>query len=91
MQFQQSLRALDAGPAIGTFRQTLQDVAKLEFNRRRAQLGPLTAEQEHAIESLLLATVNKISHPVLGQLRRSYDPADADRIEAWRELFGLED
>lgn len=91
MQFQQSLRALDAGPAIGTFRQTLQDIAKLEFNRRRAQLGPLTAEQEQAIEVLLLATVNKISHPVLGQLRRSYDPADADRIEAWRELFGLED
>ncbi|HKO62750.1 MAG TPA: glutamyl-tRNA reductase [Pyrinomonadaceae bacterium] len=91
MQFQQSLRALDAGPAIGSFRQTLQDIAKLEFNRRRAQLGPLTSEQEQAIEALLLATVNKISHPVLGQLRHSYDPSDADRIEAWRELFGLED
>ncbi len=91
MQFQQSLRALDAGPAIGTFRQTLQDIAKLEFNRRRAQLGPLTPEQERAIEALLQATVNKISHPVLGQLRRSYDAADADRIEAWRDLFGLEE
>ena len=91
MQFQQSLRALDAGPAIGTFRQTLQDVAKLEFNRRRAQLGELTPEQERAIEALLLSTVNKISHPVLSQLRQSYDSADADKIEAWRDLFGLEE
>ena len=91
MQFQQALRVLDAGPAIGTFRQTLQDIAKLELNRRRAQLGPLTPEQERAIEALLLATVNKISHPVLSHLRRTYDSADAETIEAWRELFGLED
>ena len=91
MQFQQALRVLDAGPAIGTFRQTLQDIAKLELNRRRAQLGPLTPEQERAIEALLLATVNKISHPVLSHLRRTYDSGDAETIEAWRELFGLED
>lgn len=91
MQFQQSLRALDAGPAIGTFRQTLQDVARLEFNRRRAQLGELSPEQERAIEALLLSTVNKISHPVLSQLRSSYDAADSDKIAAWRELFGLEE
>jgi glutamyl-tRNA reductase len=91
MQFQQALRALDAGPAIGTFRQTLQDIARLELNRRRAQLGPLTPEQECAIEALLLSTVNKISHPVLSHLRRSYDAADAETIEAWRDLFGLEE
>jgi glutamyl-tRNA reductase len=91
MQFQQSLRALDAGPTIGTFRQTLQDVAKLEFQRRRAQLGELTPEQEQAIEALLHSTVNKISHPVLSQLRRDYDATDADKIEAWRDLFGLEE
>lgn len=91
MQFQQALRALDAGPAIGTFRQTLQDIARLELNRRRAQLGSLTPAQERAIEALLLSTVNKISHPVLSHLRRSYDAGDAETIEAWRELFGLED
>jgi glutamyl-tRNA reductase len=91
MRFQQALRALDAGPAIGTFRQTLQDIARLELSRRRAQLGSLTPEQERAIEALLLSTVNKISHPVLSHLRRSYDAGDAETIEAWRDLFGLED
>jgi glutamyl-tRNA reductase len=91
MQFEQALRALNAGPALGSFRQTLQDIARLELNRRRAQLGNLTPEQERAIEALLLATVNKISHPVLSHLRRSYNSADAEAIEAWRDLFGLEE
>lgn len=91
MQFQQALRALDIGPTIGALRQKLQEIAKLELARQRARLGPLTKEQEAAIETLLVATVNKISHPVLSQLRRSYDASDADTIQAWRDIFGLED
>jgi glutamyl-tRNA reductase len=91
MQFQQTLRALDAGPAIGTFRQTLQEIARLEMGRQRARLGSLTLEQERAIEALLLSTVNKISHPVLSHLRQSYDSSDAEIIQAWRDIFGLED
>jgi glutamyl-tRNA reductase len=91
MQFQQALRALDIGPTIGALRQKLQEIAKLELARQRTRLGPLTKEQEAAIETLLVATVNKISHPVLSQLRRSYDASDADTIQAWRDIFGLED
>jgi glutamyl-tRNA reductase len=91
MQFQQALRALDIGPTIGALRQKLQDIARLEMTRQRNRLGPLTPEQENAIESLLLSTVNKISHPVLSHLRRSYDTNDPDTIQAWREIFGLEE
>jgi glutamyl-tRNA reductase len=91
MQFQQALRALDIGPTIGALRQKLQDIARLEMTRQRNRLGPLTPEQESAIESLLLSTVNKISHPVLSHLRRSYDSGDPDTIQAWREIFGLEE
>jgi len=91
MQFQQALRALDIGPTIGALRQKLQEIAKLELARQRTRLGPLTKEQEAAIEALLVATVNKISHPVLSQLRRSYDASDADTIQAWRDIFGLEE
>ena len=91
MQFQQALRALDIGPTIGALRQKLQDIARLEMTRQRNRLGPLTPEQENAIESLLMSTVNKISHPVLSHLRRSYDTSDTDTIQAWREIFGLEE
>lgn len=91
MQFQQTLRVMDIGPTIGALRNKLQDIAKLELNRQRTRLGPLTVEQEHAIEALLVSTVNKISHPLLSHMRRSFDASDAETIQAWRDIFGLED
>ena len=91
MQFQQSLRALDIGPTIGALRQKLQDIAKLELTRQRNRLGTLTPEQESAIEALLMATVNKISHPVLSHIRSSHEISDTDNIQAWRDIFGLEE
>lgn len=91
MQFQQTLRLLDVGPTIGALRNKLQDIAKLELTRQRNRLGPLTAEQEAAVEALLVSTVNKISHPLLSHMRRSFDASDADTIQAWRDIFGLEE
>jgi glutamyl-tRNA reductase len=91
MQFQQTLRVMDIGPTIGALRNKLQDIAKSELTRQRTRLGPLTAEQENAIEALLVSTVNKISHPLLSHMRRSFDASDADTIKAWRDIFGLEE
>ena len=93
MQFQQALRALDIGPTLGALRHKLQDIARSELDRQRNRLGHLSAEQEKAVEALLMATVNKISHPLLNQVRRSYSAgkSDNDSIQAWREMFGLED
>lgn len=91
MQFQQSLRALEAGPTIGALRQTLQDVARQELSRQRNRLGALSAEQERAVEALLISTVNKISHPILAQMRRSFDASDEETVQAWRDIFGLEE
>jgi glutamyl-tRNA reductase len=91
MQFQQALRALDFGPTIGALRQKLQDIARLELARQKNRLGQLTPEQERAVEALLLSTVNKISHPVLSQMRRSYEASDIETIQAWRDIFGLEE
>ena len=95
MQFQQALRALDIGPTLGALRQKLQNIARAELERQRNRLGMLSPEQESAIEAMLLATVNKISHPVLNHMRRSYTANagdnEAENIQAWRDIFGLED
>ncbi len=91
MQFQQTLRVLDIGPTIGSLRNKLQNIAKVELTRQRNRLGPLTGEQETAIEALLVSTVNKISHPLLSHMRRSYEASDAETIQAWRDIFGLEE
>lgn len=83
MQFQQSLRLMDLGPTIGTLRQKLHEVARTELERQRKHLGPLTPDQEIAVERLLTSTVNKISHPVLQQMRRFYESSD---LETMREI-----
>jgi glutamyl-tRNA reductase len=78
MQFQQKLRLLDLGPSIGALRENMQNIAREELTRQRKKLGPLTHEQEAAIESLLMSTVNKISHPILNQMRRFYETGESE-------------
>lgn len=91
MQFQQSLRLMDIGPSIGALRERLREVARAEMARQRKRLGPLTREQEAAIEALLMATVNKISHPILNQMRRFYETSEPDALQAPPDNAGLEE
>lgn len=91
MQFQQSLRLMDVGPSIGALREKFQDIARAELARQRKRLGPLTKDQEEAVESLLMSTVNKLSHPILNQLRRFYGTSDADDAPDPNDLFDPEE
>jgi len=91
MQFQQSLRLMDVGPTIGALRQRFQDVARTELQHQRKRLGPLTPDQEAAVEQLLMATVNKISHPVLNQMRRFYEASDIETMQELSDSFSTED
>jgi glutamyl-tRNA reductase len=91
MQFQQKLRLMDFGPSIGALRQNMQDIARSEMARQRKRLGPLTADQEAAIEALLMSTVNKISHPILNQMRRFYVTSETDVAPDPKDPFGLEE
>ena len=68
-QSQQSLLIMDWEPTLGAIRRR-QDIARAEFRKQRKRLGVLSAEQEAAIEALLITTVNKISHRALAQMRR---------------------
>ncbi len=89
-EFERSLRHLDFGPTVGALRGKLEEIARGEYERQRARLGELTPEQEAAVQALLLSTVNKISHPVIHRLRRSYDTGEAQNVQVWRDIFGLE-
>jgi len=86
MQFQQKLRLIDVGPSIGALRQSFQDVARAELARQRKRLGELSQDQEAAVESLLMSTVNKISHPLLSQMRRFYESSEPDVADVQKEL-----
>jgi glutamyl-tRNA reductase len=71
-QFQQSLLIMDWGGTLGAIRRRFQDVARAEFRKQRKRLGVLSAEQETAIEALLMSTVNKISHRLVAQMGRLF-------------------
>lgn len=70
VRFREVLQALKLGPAIGRLRERMHEIAREELARQRAHLGPLTLEQECALEDLLFATIKKISHPIITQMRR---------------------
>jgi len=70
-QSQPSLLMMDWGPTLGAIRRRFQDIARAEFRKQRKRLGVLSAEQEAAIEALLITTVNKISHRVVAMRRLS--------------------
>ena len=91
MQFQQTLRLMHVGPSIGAMRDKFQDVARAELARQRKRLGPLTKDQETAIETLLMSIVNKISHPVMNQMRRFYETSESDAAETPQDPFGPEE
>jgi glutamyl-tRNA reductase len=76
---------------FGALRQKLQAIARAEYQRQRPKLGALTPEQEGAIEALLLAVVNKIAHPVISRMRRSHETGVAENMQAWRDIFELEE
>ena len=68
-QSQQSLLIMDWGAPLGAIRRR-QDIARAEFRKQRKRLGVLSAEQETAIEALLMTTVNKVSLRAVAQMRR---------------------
>jgi glutamyl-tRNA reductase len=61
-QSQHSL-SMDWEPTLRAISRS-RDIARAEFRKQRKRLGALSAEQETAIEALLISTVNKISHRV---------------------------
>jgi glutamyl-tRNA reductase len=89
MQFQQKLRLMDIGPSIGALRQNMQDVARAELAKQRKRLGVLSKDQEEAIEALLMSTVNKISHPIISQMRRFYETGEPEELS--KDPTGLEE
>ncbi len=70
-QFNERDRARSTAPTIVALRDRLQGLARDEILRRRASLGPLTAEQEKAIQDLLSSVMNKVAHGPTREIKRA--------------------
>lgn len=85
------LRGRVASPMIVQFQENLETLRQAELQRARAKLGPLTPEQEAAIEAMTRSLMAKIAHGPISEIRRLSAADDGwPVIESIRKMFRLE-
>jgi glutamyl-tRNA reductase len=92
------LRQRDVAPTIVSLQEQLESVRREALERYRQQLGPLTPDQEGALESLTRSIVNKIAHGPISEMRRHAasrkvgdNIREGELINAVRRMFRLSD
>jgi glutamyl-tRNA reductase len=91
-RFQARLQTLDVVPTIVSLQDHLETIRQAEIDRVRGRLGPLSPEQELAVEALTRGIVNKIMHTPISTLKSAAREAEATTvIDLVRRLFNLQD
>jgi glutamyl-tRNA reductase len=86
------LQVQEIAPTIVSLQGQLEQIRAAELERVRRKMGPLTPEQEEAIESLTRGIINKIAHGPISELRRQAGRPDGGHvIDAIRQVFHLKD
>ncbi len=90
-RFQARLQALDVAPTIVSLQDHLETIRQAEIDRLRGRLGPLSPEQELAIETLTRGIVNKIMHTPISTLKTAArEPEATTVIDIVHRLFNLQ-
>ena len=91
-RFEARLQTLDVVPTIVSLQDHLETIRQAEIDRVRGRLGPLTTEQEHALETLTRGIVNKIMHTPVSTLKTAASEPEATTIiDVVRRLFNLQE
>jgi glutamyl-tRNA reductase len=86
------LKAREVAPSIVRLQGQLEQVRAGEMDRMRARLGPLTPEQEEAVEALTRGIIAKIAHAPIAELRKlAAEPNGLPAIELIRRIFRLDE
>jgi len=86
----QRLKTREVAPTIVSLQDQFEAWRKGEIERQRAKLGPLTPQQEEAIDAITRGLVNKIAHGPISELRRTAaDPTGQHLMGVIRKLFRL--
>ena len=86
------LKVQEVAPTIVSLQGQLEEIRAAEVERVRRKLGPLTPEQQEALEALTRGIVNKIAHGPISELRRQAGRPDGVHIiDAIRQVFHLKD
>jgi glutamyl-tRNA reductase len=73
----------DEGQQLVRVRQCLHEIARTEVTRHRRRLGPLSAEQESAVEALLVSTVDQIFRQVIDGVQRYPEQVRVQYVSVW--------
>jgi glutamyl-tRNA reductase len=91
-RFQARLQTLDVVPTIVSLQEHLETIRQAEIDRVRGRLGPLTPEQELAVEALTRGIVNKIMHTPISTLKTAARESEATTVvDLVRRLFNLQE
>ena len=90
------LRERDVTPTIVSLQEEFEGIRREMLDRYRARLGPLSADQEQALEALTRGIVNKIAHGPISEIRRHassesslHGPHATELLNAVRRMFRL--
>jgi glutamyl-tRNA reductase len=91
--FLRRLAAQDAVPTILELQTRLEDIRKGELDKCLRRLGPITAEQQQAIEILSSSIINKVAHYPILRLKETAaapEPEERETVrQTIRKIFGL--
>ncbi|MGH9498355.1 MAG: glutamyl-tRNA reductase [Terriglobales bacterium] len=90
-RFHVRLQTREVVPTIVSLQDHLETIRQAEIDRVRGRLGPLSPEQELAVDALTRGIVNKIMHTPISTLKTAARESEATTIiEVVRRLFNLE-
>jgi len=82
-------RSLEVVPLLVELRRRADEIRKAEIDKARKRLGPLTPEQENALEAATSAIVNKLLHAPTVHLKQMAGDGQPEHVGLIRKLFGL--
>ncbi|MCG6926265.1 MAG: glutamyl-tRNA reductase [Acidobacteria bacterium] len=82
--------SLDVVPLLVELRSRADEIRRAEVDKARRRLGPLTPEQEKAVEAMTSGIVNKLLHPPTVELKKmASNRHHTEYVGLIRKLFGL--
>jgi glutamyl-tRNA reductase len=88
-EFLEWRRSLEVVPLLVELRRRADEIRKAEIEKARRRLGPLTPEQESALEAATSAIVNKLLHGPTVHLKQMAGNGQPEHVGFIRKLFGL--
>jgi glutamyl-tRNA reductase len=86
------LQIAEVTPVIVGLQEQLEQIRAAELEKARRRLGPLTPQQEEALEALTRGIVNKIAHGPISELRSHAGKPEGEHVIATiRKAFHIQD